>query len=369
MNINGSIQVINSLILSLKTLLTLDTTTPVNVRLSVRSVTKHLLVVEIFVQINLSILVNVRFYAKSFSPRSFSGPIGKAMSACENLPAVSFSPITIQLPELVAVDLSTDQQYLYEICHAVSTGVCTESLLKRDPGTLSHSRWLTAANRVLRLYVSTENPSKELVSLVTYIIRVYAPTWFDIKRNSSCKDGVKHLYNTITRSRYLSHDLKSVVDSVIQRNGYFAHPENILLSMLTDDWKHIRELAMRRILRSRSEPMQGIRVFNIPPLNFNATDYIDIIDWQQAVVTEPPLTVHVAEDELEMFVASRQVPVIDFPNFPCHTQSVERCVKVVTEASVAVCGADSRDGFIRVRLESRRNMPKFETKGQYRLAQ
>ena len=183
--------------------------------------------------------------------------------------------------------------------------MCTESFLKRDPGTLSHSRWLTAANRVLRLYVSTENPSKELVSLVIFIIRVYAPTWFDIKRNSSCKDGVKHLYDTITRSRYLSHDLKSVVDSVIQRNGYFAHPENVLLSMLTNDRKHISELAMRRIIRSRSEPMQGIRVFNIPPLNFNATHYIGIIDWQQAVVGEPPLTVHVLEDELEMFVASR----------------------------------------------------------------
>jgi len=32
--------------------------------------------------------------------------------------------------------------------------------------------------------------------------------------------------------------------------------------------------------------------------------------------------------------------------FPCHTQSVERSVKLVTDASIAVCGESARDGFI-----------------------
>jgi len=302
-------------------------------------------------------------------PRSFSGLIGQAMSLCENMPVVSYSQIIVELPKHVATDLSTDQQYLYEMCDAVSTGVCSESLSRRDPGTLSHSRWLTAANRILRLYVATADPSAQLMTLVMYIIRVYAPTWFDIKRKSSCKDGVKHLWNTISRSRYLSDELKSVVDPVIQRNGYFGHPENVLLGMLTDNRKHIRELAMRRILRARSERTTKIRQFNIPPFNFSATDYIDIIDWKQLAATEPPLTAHISKDELQMFVANREVPVIDFPKFPCYTQSVERCVKLVTEACAAVCGTDSRDGFIRVGIKSRTNMPKFDTKGQYRLAQ
>ncbi|KAF2903508.1 hypothetical protein ILUMI_02675 [Ignelater luminosus] len=38
-------------------------------------------------------------------------------------------------------------------------------------------------------------------------------------------------------------------------------------------------------------------------------------------------------------------------NNPCHTQAVERCIKLVTEASQAVCGDDVRDGFIGVRLK------------------
>ena len=41
-------------------------------------------------------------------------------------------------------------------------------------------------------------------------------------------------------------------------------------------------------------------------------------------------------------------------NFPCHTQAVERCIKLVTKASLKVGGRDSRDGFVRATMESRR---------------
>ena len=101
-------------------------------------------------------------------------------------------------------------------------------------------------------------------------------------------------------------------------------------------------------------------------MNFSAADYIDMIDWQNTTVTEPPLLAAVSEQDIEMFVACGEVPVIDFPKYPCHTQAVERCVKLVTEASSAVCGVKARDGFIRVRLESRKIMPYFNTKSQYR---
>ena len=84
---------------------------------------------------------------------------------------------------------------------------------------------------------------------------------------------MKHLWNTNNRSPYQSDELKSVVDSVIQRNDYFGHSENVLLGMLTDDMKHIGELAMRRILHARSERTPEIRQFNIPSLNFSATEY------------------------------------------------------------------------------------------------
>ena len=92
----------------------------------------------------------------------------------------------------------------------------------------------------LRLYVGCENPSDTLVIIVTFIVRVYAPTWFNIKRKPFRKDGARHLFIMIKNSRYQTDELKAMVDPVIQRNSYFAHPENLLLSMMTDDRPDIR---------------------------------------------------------------------------------------------------------------------------------
>lgn len=52
-------------------------------------------------------------------------------------------------------------------------------------------------------------------------------------------------------SRRLPNNIKVIIDKVIQNNTYFAHLENYLMTMLTDTWKHIRELVVRRNLKSR----------------------------------------------------------------------------------------------------------------------
>ena len=83
-------------------------------------------------------------------------------------------------------------------------------------------------------------------------------------------------------------------------------------------------------------------------------------------LSEPSILANNSADDIEMFVACGDTPVVDFPKYPCHTQAIERCVKLVTEASSTVCGVKSRDGFIRVRLESRKIMPRFESKCDYR---
>lgn len=49
----------------------------------------------------------------------------------------------------------------------------------------------------------------------------------------------------------------------------------------------------------------------------------------------------------------------------CNTQPVERCVKLVTEASKSVCGEHRRNGFIINTLESRKIMPIFRTKSDF----
>ncbi|CAG4988526.1 unnamed protein product [Parnassius apollo] len=214
---------------------------------------------------------------KTTGPKCFSGPIGSELQKCETMPIVEFTVIPSTLPEIPRNDLSTDQKYLYDVMNAISTGVFTSDLANIEPGPLSHSRWLTTANRILRLYATKTDPLENLMILATYVMKVYGPMWFTIKCNPSCINGAKHLWQTISLTRYLSADLKIVIDKVLIRNGYFGHPENILIAMLGDDREIIRELACQQILKARAENDQGLRTFKVPPLNFDAEDYTDLI--------------------------------------------------------------------------------------------
>jgi len=301
-------------------------------------------------------------------PREYSGPIGKQLAGCENQTTLSFCTVAGNLPALpknVVDELSADQKYLYEICQAVSTGSCTPELANRQPGKMTHSRWLTSANRILRHYISTLNPSENLQLLVNYVVKVYAPIWFLIKQKPSFKDGAKHIFQLIRYSRFLPKKLRSVVDSVIERNAFFAHPENLLVCMLFDDRDHIREQALRRIINAReAESSTKRRVFKPPKINFFARDYTEIIMWHECQVTVPPVLRHISNEDLQIMARDKSLEIVDFP---CHTQSVERCVKLVTEASQSVTDATSRDGFIRTKLQSRAEMPNFGHKNKFKL--
>jgi len=84
-----------------------------------------------------------------------------------------FDAIPSKLPELLMFsDQSTDQKYLYEICHSITSGSCTEDLARRNPGKIAHSCWLTTANRIQRFYVSSKKPSPALKMLTIFIVQV-----------------------------------------------------------------------------------------------------------------------------------------------------------------------------------------------------
>lgn len=299
-------------------------------------------------------------------PKTYTGQLGKSLETCEQLPVKKFHPIEGEPLPTTAVDLSTDQKYLHDIVSAVQSGDFPEDLANRSPGRLSHARWLTRANRMLRLYVATEKPSDNLITLATFVIKVYAPCWFSIKNKPSCKDGARHLFKIISTSRYLPENLKKVIDPVIQRNSYFAHPENILLAMITDDKRHIRELAARRVLKARSmSQLPSPRLFEVTDINFGASNYIDMINWQQTI-TEPPILKQLTDQEIQQIVQSGGEGELLFLRLPCHTQAVERAVKLTTEACTSQCKDSSRFGAIKAKLESRKKMPKFETKRDFK---
>ena len=153
------------------------------------------------------------------------------------------------------------------------------------------------------------------------------PLWFSVKVESSIISGPKHLYQAIVSTRYLSQDLKAVIDPMIEQNAYFAHPENLLLAMAMDERRHVRELAFRRILKARHLRSTGktpVRFFKVPEVNFSATDYIDIIPWQLTRLYPPPLLRHICDEHIQALIESGSMPERDVRGFPCHTQSVER---------------------------------------------
>jgi hypothetical protein len=303
---------------------------------------------------------------KTTGPRGFAGPIGNQLHKCETLNIEEFTPVVVDIPFVNVKDLSTDQKYLFEIHQAISNGNVSENLANRNPGNMSHSRWLTTASRILRLYVGTEDPTDSLLTLTHFIMFVYAPMWFKIKCQPQVKFGPKHIFQTLQLVQTLNDKVKSVVQPVIQRNAFFAHPENLLLAMIQDENHSFRELGWRRIQKARNEAKTGVvRKFIIPKLNFECQNYTEIINWKNTVVTEPPLTLTLADHDISENIMSRKT--FEHEDFPNHTQAVERVIKLVTDASLAVCGPESRDGWIRARLASRNRMPQFNSKKDYKL--
>lgn len=103
---------------------------------------------------------------KTTGPPSYFGCIGSAIDAeLVNLELAKFCKVrgrVKQIPDAVTNQFTEDQKYLYDICLAVQTGIIPTGLELRSPGKLSEARWLTKANRILRLYISTEKPTDKL---------------------------------------------------------------------------------------------------------------------------------------------------------------------------------------------------------------
>ena len=310
--------------------------------------------------------------SKTSGPGQFTGPIGKLLSETnyENLQVVNFEPIpvdTTDIAEEYFSDLSSDRRYLAEMCNAVSTGICKPPLASRKPGKMAHSRWLTTASRALRLYFSTENPSKNLKLIVQFIMQVYAPMWFRIKKHHDILHAFLHVFETISRCQNLPLQVKDIVLPVVERNAYGTHPESILCAMISSTNENYTELAWRRILRNRQEyvPSGTIRHFRVPKLNIKPCSYIDLIDWRETPVSEPVFTASITTEKIKEMISKKKFIDVKIPALPCHTQSVERHIKLVTEAVSSVCDHENREGYIFNTLKSRATMPHFNSKSQW----
>ena len=295
-------------------------------------------------------------------PDSWKGPIGRScQTEVWQKDVVTFTAIAglvEEMPEETVKQLSTDQELLYRLARAVQCGSVSDSVARRKIGEPNHARWLTLGSRILRHYMSTEKPSSKLKQLVNFLLLHYIPMWFTIRQNSSCTLGSKNLFRGVELLRRQPKKIQEIVRPVMQRNGYWAHPEQLLLAMVADEDEQTRQDAIRHINGARQLDMVGVRPFKIPKINFGAVHFTELIDWNKELVTEPPLLSDLSVGELEAIAATPHC----VPPYPVHTQAVERVIRTVTEASSKVLGEEARHGLISARLQHRRMLPAFNTK-------
>ncbi|GBO33696.1 hypothetical protein AVEN_260279-1 [Araneus ventricosus] len=131
--------------------------------------------------------------------------------------------------------------------------------------------------------------------------------------------------------------------------------------------EYIREFGYRRISKARQivPKKKIVRNFVPPRINFQASDYIKIINCSSCVICPASLAEDISED-IKSLIKSDTTPIREIQKYPCHTQAVERCINFVTEASNKVCGHEPRDSYIQATLKSRSVMPNFSKKSDFK---
>ena len=272
------------------------------------------------------------------------------------------------LDNQVVADLSSDQKMLYLAWESVIKGELNIELLSLTPGPISHARWLTLAVRLMYLWMSDHELSgmelENLKSLVTFVTLSYCPLWFKIKHNPQVKDSSKHLFSLVVSLRHLEGTVLQEAKKNVARNSYYAHPENLLLTMLCDEDSMVRAKAINKILEIRKSNQLGdksVRPYKLPKIDFDCDSYTEMIDWDKEAIHEPILTCDFSKDDIKELHSK---PLVLEP-YPCHSQGCERAVKETSRASIRVVGWDARDGFIRASGKSRSLMKTFNSKKDF----
>ena len=164
-------------------------------------------------------------------------------------------------------------------------------------------------------------------------------------------------------------EVQNIVKPVVQRNAYFADPALLLCSMLESEDNTLRHKAVSIIQQIKSKPqtpprahvLKGIRKHVNPTLQWGSRNWWEIIELEKARIDEPRILERITNDELENML---QTPAC-FPKYPCHSQSVERAVKLVSTAAKKVYVEERRHSFILAVCQSRKDRKPFETKKQY----
>lgn len=203
--------------------------------------------------------------------------------------------------------LRGDQRYLFDLVMAVHNGKVPNKVAQKKKPKVQKARWSNFASILLRIYVSTSDPSPELRTLVEYIVKVYAPFWFLVRTKPFAIHGSRHMFQFIQWTRELSQTVQNVARASLKQNGFFCHPENILLAMITDKNLSIRKEGFEKILRAREAPIGEIRTFYVPNIRYECENYTDMVQWENIDITSPPCLQFHSDEYLTDFITSDDI--------------------------------------------------------------
>jgi hypothetical protein len=219
---------------------------------------------------------------------------------------------------------------------------------------------------------------------VSFILQVYGPTWFEVKRARDFSEGPKIIFQSLKWIDNLELDsrvsdtsiilkLKSEARPVVYRNAYPLLSENFILALLVDEDKENRERGYALIVKARNAPKEtydkvyeGFRPNQIGKINDKSETWQDLIA-DPDLRYEPPVTKHLTTAELATLVNEKGNTKELGWDFPIHSQSVERAVRLVSEVSKSAYTPGKRHQLAVTKQKSRIQRPMFQNKAKYQL--
>lgn len=324
----------------------------------------------------------IYFYGSTKAPSKFTGQINEKLTDCDKWDVVDFVAFPLENMPLISNNgmistfdsskLIKDQKLLFDLAEAVSTGHASINLARRKPGSLSNIRWTTYAARFLRLYISTKSPSFKLISMINFIQKIYVPMLLSIKCYPEWIYAPKHIFNILSHSQNLPMDQFTVIKERIQFNSYFVHSESILLAMISDKDKTIRNTAYEMIITLRNRDAQtlgsAVRTYTKPKIYMkhpdsvgfiptdlchNPTHYSELLNWNDMeAMHEPPFLKRLPLDELNRYMRS-DAEIINIPPIPAHSQATEHNVQLVKSVITKYVGHETQEARIQTKIRAR----------------
>ena len=139
----------------------------------------------------------------------------------------------------------------------------------------------------------------------------------------------------------------------------------------------IKTLRKKPAKKIRMKLLQGIRKQKVPELQWGSESWLEMINWKTATVSEPYILERLTMKQVE---EALDTPLF-LPKFPLHSQSDERAVELVSEASsqvrhlamykylyctMQVCGAEARHNCIITVNRCRQQRQAYSSKSYYK---